>query len=170
MAVPEFIYNHDVAGLYDRCNRFLQEMHKSVSSSTSDMNLFDQNRLLSYLNAIRAYHAWVMGQPLLDLPETHPRQIALASPPELAEPESEIVQDIVRMITLGRDELVNSQSARDPASLNVFDSTRLTAIVDKIEAYITSYVQAVTPLDLPESSPLHQMTGPGRKGVVGTGA
>lgn len=165
--VPEFVYNHDIAGLYDRFNRFLAEMNKSVSSATSQMNQFDQTRLTSYLNAVRAYHDWVINQPNLDLPETHPRKIALAPPVVRAESDSEIIQDIGRLMTLARDELVNSQSARDPANLNPFDSARLLAMVGKVEAYLTDYVTKATPLDLPESSPLHGMTGPGRGGVIG---
>lgn len=159
------VYNHDLVGLYDRINRFLEEVNKSVSAGSSYLNAADKQRLNSYLQAIREYQAFVTGAPQLDLPETSPRQYTLKPAPQLPEPESEICADIQRMFTLARDELMRCQSARQPAGLNTFDDQRLTAIVDKVESYLTGYVDTATPLDLPESAPAMAMTGHGRTGV-----
>ena len=146
-------------------NRFLVEFIKAVSSETSEMNEFDQGRCASYLNAIDSYHAWVIAQPQLDLPETAPREYELETPPATPAVENESINDIVRMLVVARDELVNSQSARNAAGLNPFDSGRLTAIITKVRAFLTDYIQTVTPLDLPESSPKAASSGPGRLGV-----
>jgi hypothetical protein len=159
------VYNHDVVGLYDRINRFLEEVNKSVSASGSYITDPDKNRLRTYLAAVQSYHDWVMSAPELDLPETHPREYTLKEVPVLAEPESEIVDDIQRMMVVMRDELTNSQSARMHSKLNVFDSARLIAVVEKVNRYLTDYVEQATPLDLPESSPAMLMTGPGRTGT-----
>lgn len=159
-------YNHDVAGLYRRVNRFIVELLKSVSSVGSQVNEFDQTRLSSYIGAIRSYHAWVAAQPQLDLPETHPRAIQLEAPPVVPnEVENESVRDVVYLMEIARDELVNGQSSRNGSGLVSFDSARLTAIVDKIEALLLSYIQNVTPLDLPESSPSRIMVTSGQVGV-----
>lgn len=160
-----FVYNHDICGLHRRMNRFIEELVKSVSSSTSQVNSFDISRLQSYLGALRAYRDWVVAQPQLDLPESHPKQHELLADPEVPQLENESIGDVIRMMELAREELVNSQSARDPAGLNQFDLSRLTAVIDKIDAFLTSYVNVATPLDLPESSPQAALSGPGRKGV-----
>lgn len=162
---PTFVYNHDVAGLHRRINRFVVEMAKSVSNSVSQFTQYDQDRLLSYLNAIRAYVNWVVSQPLLDLPETSPREYTLDSNPTWEVVENEAVVDVLRMLELVRDEIVHGQSARLSSSLIKYDVDRLNAIVDKIEAFINAYVATITPLDLPESSPMRSVATSGRTGV-----
>jgi hypothetical protein len=160
------VYNHDVKGLCERLNRFREEVYKSVSSGLAGMNQFDVARLTSYINAIRTYQAWVLAQPQLDLPETHPREYLVE--PAIAmndSVESEDANMILTLLGLASDELANCQSARMPSGLISFDSDRLKAVVDKTEAFLVSYVQVATPLDLPESSPQEPMTGPGKLGV-----
>lgn len=159
------VNNHDVAGLYSRINRFIEELIKSVSSGTSQVNAFDATRIKSYLNAIEVYTDWVLAQPQLDLPETHPRKIVLAESPAVSQVENESLNDLIRLFEILRDEIVNSQSARDGAGLNKFDSERLKSIVEKAKNFISSYVEGVSPLDLPESSPVRAGSGPGRTGI-----
>lgn len=167
MATPTqaFVYNHDIIGFYTRLNRFLIELLKSQSSGVSQLNAFDQARLKAYLANVRGYHAWVTAQPQLDLPETSPRQWPLDEAPTIEIVENEEVNDIVRMLVLARDELTGSQSARLSSGLIKFDSDRFTAMVTKVEAFLDTYVNPLTPLDLPESSPDAAMSGPGKTGV-----
>lgn len=162
---PTFVYNHDVAGLHRRINRFIVECAKGVSNSVSQFTDYDQERLLSYLGAIRAYVNWVVSQPLLDLPETSPREYPLDGNPVWDVVENEAVVDVLRMLELVRDEIVNGQSARLSSSLVKFDVSRINAIVDKIEAFIRDYVATITPLDLPESSPMRAIATTGKTGV-----
>lgn len=159
------VYNHDIVGIYNRVNRFVEELVKSVSSGVSQMNAFDQARLLSYLKNISTYLAWVTAQPQLDLPETHPRLYALPEAPEPVTVENEEVDDVVRMLLVARDEIINSQSARQGSGLIPFDASRFLAVVKKCEAFMADYVATVTPLDLPESSPTDPMSGGGKVGV-----
>lgn len=159
------VNNHDVVGLYNRINRFLVELFKAVSSQTSEMNEFDQGRLEKYLAAIDTYSKWVTDQPQLDLPETAPKLYALEEPPEVTVVENENINDVIRILTLCRDELINSQSARTPAGLNAFDSSRLTAIVAKVRAFLETYIKPITPLDMPESSPKAESSGSGITGI-----
>lgn len=161
----EVVYNHDVAGIQRRINRFIVEMIKSVSNSGSLMNDFDQKRLASYLSAIKSYVSWVTGQPNLDLPETSPRAYPLDANPTYDLVENESVVDVVRMLELVRDEVVNSQSARNAAGLTKFDEARLLAIVTKVENFLATYIAAVTPLDLPESSPMRVAATAGKTGI-----
>jgi len=163
--MADLVLNHDIAGLHARINRFIEELIKSVSSGTSQMNDFDQARLKTYLDAIDTYHDWVLAQPHLDLPETHPRQIELEENPVIPDTENENVNDCNRMLAIARDELIHGQSARNAAQLNKFDSSRLRALTDKVRKFLNDYIKTTTPLDLPESSPQALHTGEGRKGI-----
>lgn len=157
--------NHDVLGLFNRINRFIVEMFKSVSSQSSEVNEFDTNRCLSYLDAIDRFHDWIIAQPQLDLPETSPRIYMLDQPPIWTETENESVNDIVRLFELARDELIHSQTSRHGSNIIGFDSSRFRDIIEKTRKFITDYVIPTTPLDLPESSPKRDTSGTGETGI-----
>jgi hypothetical protein len=159
------VYNHDVAGLHARMNRFLKEMALSQSNASSQMIDYDQTRLKSYIGAARTYMDWIVAQPLLDLPETHPTVYPLDVDPVLPEIENEAVRDILRMMILAREELVNGQSARMASGLIKYDEARVRAVIDKVDSFLTTYIQVVTPLDFPESSPQDPIAPAGRIGV-----
>ncbi len=158
-------YNHDVSGFHRRINRFIIELYKSVSSSGSLVNSFDKIRLASYLRAIRAYQKWVTDQPELDLPDTHPRSYPLDENPDISDLENESIVDAIRMLELMRDELTRGQSSRNAAGLTSHDDKRLTAMINKVDSFLTTYIEEITPLDLPESSPQTEMSGEGQTGV-----
>lgn len=160
-------YNHDVAGLCTRIHRFQVELKKSVSSGTSLVNEFDQARLDSYLRAVRVYRDWIISQPQLDLPESHPRllEVPLLPDDDVDGIENESLRDAARILNLAIIEMANSQSSRHASGLVVFDVNRLTAIVEKVQALLDNYMKVVDPLDLPESSPTYAMSGPGKGGI-----
>lgn len=161
------IMNHDVAGLCHRINRYAFETKKSQSANVSSFSEFEAERLRSYLNALRTYHSWVMEQPLLDLPESAPEDVFVRDFPEKEDLENESASDLYQLLKLMYVELVNSQSARLASGLMSHDSKRFTALVDKAENFLNSYVSEVAPLDLPESSPRAPMSGHGNRGVLG---
>jgi hypothetical protein len=162
---PIMTYNTDVDGICRRINRFIKEVFLSQSSGVSATITFDVTRIQNYVKAIRAYVAWSVAMPLLDLPETGPTAITMAANPILPVIENESLYDIAVMLELARDELVNSQSSRMSTNLIPFDRDRLIAIMDKIDNFILNYIQTNTPLDLPESSPMAPVSGPGATGV-----
>lgn len=159
------VFNDDIAGIYRRINKFLEELQKSASSNVADINDFDKTRVLSYLASLTAYVNWIVDQPLLDLPETHPKILELESPPELLPVENLMVKDLMRLFERVRDEILSSQSARNATGLISFDEKRMRAVIEKAEKFIDSYVSKVTPIDLPESSPREASTGSGRTGI-----
>lgn len=163
--VPAKSYNHDIVGLVQRVQRFVEELAGSSSSGVSGMNTYDQARLKSYLDAITAYQAWIMANPQLDLPETN--RMLWDVKPLIGVPsvENESIQDILRMLHVTCVELLNSQSARMPSGLNAFDAARLTAMVTKVGNLLANYIAKSDPLDLPESSPAVPMTAPGASGI-----
>lgn len=163
----DFIVNHDAVGIYDRLARIYTELARSQSAPISGMVTGDKVRLRSYITELRAFQSWVMAQPELDLPESHPRPYVLEEFPSEIDVESEEIATILRLIRAAAVELVNSQSARMPCRLQPFDAARQTAIVDKVEAFLVNFVEKVTPVDLPESSPQEALPPDGALGVVG---
>lgn len=153
MANEAKVFNDDIGGLYNRCNRYITELYRSASANVSDVNPFDLTRTTAYLSELEKYTAWVVGQPALDLPETHPQQLTLADAPVVPDIENLMVEDIIRLMERGRDELILSQSARNATGLIKFDLLRWSMVLAKTNQYLATYVKDVTPVDLPESSP-----------------
>jgi len=159
------IFNDDIVGIYRRINRFIEELQKSASSNVADINIYDKIRLQSYLDALSIYLDWIVAQPSLDLPETHPKAIELENVPLVQDVENLMIRDFVRLLERGRDEIINSQSARNATGLISFDQGRLRAVVEKAQKYLETYVDKVTPIDFPESSPASPDSGSGRTGI-----
>lgn len=162
---PTYVYNVDIVGVYNRLNRFIVEVFRSVSANVSMMSTFDQQRLQSYITNLNGYLIWVTAQPNLDLPETSPRAYALEPLATRADTENEEANDVINHLELMRDELINSQSARLGSGLIKFDMGRLGAALVKTEAFLTTYIANLTPLDLPESSPQDPIVPGGNTGV-----
>jgi len=160
------VLNHDVVAYVARLDRFMEELHKSASSGVSEMNVFDQTRLQTYISALRALKAHQESQPQLDLPESHGNfKWEVGAGPQLEGVENESINDALRLLKTARFELVNSQAARVGAGWNEHDSLRVNSYVDKIESLLTNYIQVATPLDMPESSPFAERSGSGRLGI-----
>lgn len=157
-------YNIDVHSIVRRYNRILEEIARSQSSGVSFTNPFDVNRIASYVIAMRNFQNFVVAQPLLDCPETGPTEIALPENPRMPVLENESMMDVINLVEIARDEVANSQSARMPTNLLKFDKDRQDSYLAKIEQ-LMMYIASSEPLDLPESSPMQDVTGSGRQGV-----
>lgn len=157
-------YNIDVHSIVRRYNRILEEIARSQSSGVSFTNPFDVNRIASYVIAMRNFQNFVVAQPLLDCPETGPTEIALPENPRMPVLENESMMDVINLVEIARDEVANSQSARMPTNLLKFDKDRQDSYLGKIEQ-LMMYIASSEPLDLPESSPMQDVTGSGRQGV-----
>lgn len=159
------VYNHDISGIFRRINRFVVEARDCASNAQSRISDADLARLKTYHGSILSYVDWVAKQPQLDMPEGSLRLIALDANPVVPVIENDDLLDLITLYAACRDEAVNSQSARMPSGLLAFDRARLENIVRKADDFLTSYVAKVSPLDLPESSPMREISGPGRIGV-----
>lgn len=158
------VCNIDIDSAIRRINRSIVEVIKSQSSGLSYTLTHDDRRWRHQLAALRAFLARAVTAPILDCPETGPTAIEVDKNPEVPRLENESAFDLVAILEIMRDEIGNSQSARLPSSLMQFDYDRAMSYIDKAEQLL-DYVMAQEPLDLPESSPMHEMTGPGRTGV-----
>lgn len=162
---PPGVYNIDVTYLADKLARYAGEVQMSVSSNVAFVNAFDMARLQDYLTDIDAAVAYVLAQPQLDLPESHPMLHAIQSFPEMRDMESDEWDHVVRLLRSGYIELVNSQSARLGAGLMPFDARRVSALIAKTRQWLDDYVSKRSPMDLPETSPQQAMSPAGAAGV-----
>lgn len=157
-------FNIDVHSIVRRYNRMLIEITKSQSSGISQTMPFDVTRIESYISAMGAFIDFVVGQPLLDCPETGPTEIQLPENPVVPFLENESAYDVMQLLQIARDEIAASQSSRIPTNLVSFDYERQKSYLAKVSSLL-AYIKSSEPLDLPESSPGVAMTGSGRLGV-----
>jgi len=162
---PYGVYNLDVTYLADKLARYAAEVQMSVSSNVAFVNEFDMARLHGYLTDIDSAMAYILAQPQLDLPESHPMLNPIQPFPDMRDMESDEWDHVVRLLRSGYIELVNSQSARLGAGLMPFDARRVSALVAKTRQWLTEYVSKRSPMDLPETSPQQPMSPAGRAGV-----
>ena len=162
---PTISYNLDVVYINDKICRYAGEVIKAVSANLAHVNTFDMARALNYLDDLDAAVAYVLAQPQLDMPETHPRERKLQAFPEVPNMENDELDHVVRLLESARLEVINSQSGRMAAGLLPFDAARVTALVAKNRAWLTTFVTARSPMDLPETSPQQLITGDGAGGV-----
>lgn len=162
---PASIYNLDVTYLADKLARYAGEVQMSVSSNVAFVNEFDMARLQAYLTDIDAAVAYVLNQPQLDLPESHPMLHAIQPFPAQRDMESDEWDHVFRLLRSGYIELVNGQSSRLGAGLMPFDARRISALVAKTRQWLDDYVTKRSPMDLPETSPQQAMSAAGKAGV-----
>jgi hypothetical protein len=162
---PTFSYNLDVVYINDKICRYGGEVMKAVSSNLAHVNAFDMARTMKYLDDLDAAVSYVLAQPQLDMPETHPRERALQPLPAVPNMENDELDHVVRLLEACRFELINSQSSRMPAGMLPFDASRVSALIEKTRQWLVTFVTARAPMDLPETSPQEIMTGSGRGGV-----
>lgn len=166
--VPErhaaYTYNIDVHSCARRYNRMIVEVTRSQSSGISYALPFDMARVKAYIAQMQGFLAYIVAQPLLDCPETGPTLIPMPENPVIPPIENESAMDLVHLIEIARDEIGNSQSSRMPTNLIKFDYDRQMSYLAKMQTLLT-YVEKAEPLDLPESSPMMPVSGPGARGV-----
>jgi hypothetical protein len=163
--MAEQVVNHDICGICRRLDDFIFELLHSQSANVHDVSEADQGRLRAYIAAWNSYVDWVTEEPELDLPETSPRMHEIGPHPEVVAVENAAINDCVRLLVVTRDELINSQSARKSTGLLIFDAGRAKAAMTKLDRLLENYISKIQPMDLPESSPEHQLQPPGRTGV-----
>jgi len=162
---PPSIYNLDCTYVADKIARYAGEVMHSVSAGVAFVNEFDMARLMNYLTDLDSAVAYIIAQPQIDLPESHPMMQPIEPFPSVVNMESDEWDHVVRLLRAGYIELVNSQSARLGAGLLPFDAKRVTSLVAKCRAWLTDYVAQRMPMDLPETSPQNLMPAQGRLGV-----
>jgi len=122
----------------------------------------DKNRWYSYLEALVTYFDWMVDQPQQDLVEWHPTELDLGVAPALTPIENEAAQDLIQQFDALDYEMGHCQSAQMHTSMMEHDERRFREITEKINNFITDYIEPIQPLDMPESSPRAASSGKGR--------
>lgn len=160
------VFNDNIYILHRRLNRFMFELAKDQSANVSDVTVYLQERIKSYIAELRNYLTWIEEHGgVLDLPESHPVAIPLDPDPVIPPIENEMVLEFVMMLKRAKVEMINSNSARYPSGIISHDRKRFQAVIDRMDEFLSSYVTKITPVDQPESTPRIKDTGEGRKGI-----
>jgi len=170
------VINQDIAGLAERIDSILVEVLMNQSSGLEDFRDADKTRVGSYFKQLKDYKAWVIDQPEVDSPQTHPEKHPIEylsnketiTDPETSEehvivqnPENKSVRDLSRMLRTLLGEMVLSASRRMPNGMTSHDANRFDMHIAKMEAFMASYVEDNQPADMPETNPSSPMTGHG---------
>ena len=167
--------NSNMVGLVERIDESLVEMLLSTSASVNVFREADQLRINSYFTAWEKLVAFMASDPELDSPQTSPQKIPVVfksnldaiidedgeSQPIVQDPENKALRDLTRDMRTLMGEMALSNSRRLPNGISDHDNKRFDMHLSKMRAYMTAYVQEVTPLDLPETSPAHAESGHG---------
>jgi hypothetical protein len=140
-------------------------MFLSQSANHSLIKNADMARYRKYITSLRRLLTFSKSVPEQDLPETSPRFYAIRDNPSVPDVENEMVNHLVNLMVLCRDEMDNSQSARYSSGIHDSDYLRSNQYMDRMEVFLTEYAEEVMPLDLPESSPRAAITEPGKTGI-----
>lgn len=144
--------NQDIVGLVRRANRFTTELIKSQSGGVTGVQTDDLTRLKSYSAALTAYKTWVVSQPELDMPVSHPTEHPLGDFPDFGEVKSDSLYDVITMLGKLREELIGCNSSNLGSGLTDPDAKRFDKIMEKVNAFVTDYIEHTDPLDAPETS------------------
>ena len=144
--------NYDIIGGVERFDKVIGEIAQSESADGGAQSSFDRVRIDSYNAVLRSYMATVAAQTgLVDLPHTYPTPYPIkywsnTLDVEVRNPAS---RNLLIMYTQGMEQLSKSASAGHSNGITPHDYQRFVQIMDKIEAFLTDYVDQVTPVDMP---------------------
>ncbi len=145
--------NFNIKSIYSQLNIFIVEMQASASAGTQDVLDDDKTRIKSWINALAEYSDKVLkGTKMLDLPNVHPRPKTLEDPPAKSNPVNKFLAELIDMIAEIRDQLMESSSSNISNGLITFDQIRLDNGIQKLDDYMTDFVDMVEPLDEPETT------------------
>ena len=169
MAVEDRTYsvrsmcNRDLAGLVERIDEVIYEISRSQSEGLLDLRVADRNRIDSYNNRLERYVEWVVSEPEVDAPESHPSQVNITyiSETEDDDAENKALRDLIRMYRVLMQEMSLSASNRMPNGISSHDKGRFDQHLAKIRSFLTAYVDQTQPVDMPESQPSSAQTDHG---------
>lgn len=151
--MPTITNNFNIKAVYSQVNIFIVEMQASASAGTQTLLEDDKTRINSWINALQEYSDKVLkGTKMLDLPNVHPRGKTLPDPPPKQEVVNKFITELVDMLVEVRDQLLESSSSNISNGLITFDQVRYDNGLQKLDDYMTSYVEEVEPLDEPETT------------------
>ena len=157
------VYNADIVAYHNLCNRIIEEQIYSQSSNTQKYKEADLKRLKIFSSALRFQMdvAKDVGNEY-DLPKTDPRVYALSANPTVKLVRNDMVNHVVNLLVLCRDEMIASPSAQDSSGMQDDDYDRGQANVQRIDNFVKEVIEVVSPLPFLESAPKEPIQGPGK--------
>lgn len=151
--MPTITNNFNIKAVYSQVNIFIVEMQASASAGTQTLLDDDKSRINTWIDSLQEYSDKVLkGTKMLDLPNVHPRGKTLPDPPAKKEVTNKFITELVDMLVEIRDQLLESSSSNISNGLITFDQIRYDNGLQKLDDYMTTYVEEVEPLDEPETT------------------
>ena len=144
--------NYDIIGGVERFDKVIGEIAQSESADGGANSEFDRARIDSYNSAIRAYMGTVAAQTgTVDLPHTYPTPYPIRywSNTLDVEVRNPAVRNLLVLYLQGMEQLSKSASAGHSNGISPHDYNRFLMIMDKIETFLTDYIDQATPIDFP---------------------
>ena len=158
---PNEVRNMDICGLVERIDRVIYETMTSESSALNELNEFDVQRQINYSASLRAYASTMNSASVMDLPHSYPHMYKIHYATEEVDVEdikNKGLRDIIRFYLNAMVQLSRSESADKSNAFHPADYTRFLLIMDRIDQYISSYLQSTLPVDFPKSSEFEKET------------
>lgn len=152
---PTTVRNPDIVGSVERADRYAYDMAKFESASINEITDFDVIRIQSYNSALRTYITTLEQAPATDNPHSYPGMYNiyyLTQDFDFDTVKNKAIRDIIRQYVNLWVNLSRSESADKSNGFLGFDYQRAMTHLDRIDYYISAYIQQALPLDLPESS------------------
>ena len=144
--------NYDIIGGVERFDKIIGEIAQSESADGGANSSFDRTRVDTYNAALRAYMSTIAAQTgQVDLPHSYPT----AYPIEYWSNTLDVtvrnpsVRNLLVLYLQGMEQLSKSASAGHSNGITPHDYNRFLLIMDKIEAFLTDYIDQATPIDFP---------------------
>jgi hypothetical protein len=152
---PSTVRNMDVVGIAERIDRTMYEIATSESSTLNSLEQYDLERIEMYNAALRTYASFINSSVMMDLPHSTPTQFTikfLTQGLDLDSTKNRVLRDLLRLYSSALLQWTRSESADKSNGWYPFDYDRFLLIMDRIDGYLSQYVESALPLDLPESS------------------
>ena len=147
------IRNNDLVGAVERIDICVAELARSESADSGGAQIFDRARIDMYNRQIDEYMNYVVAQTgKVDVPHTYPTyyDIDYISNELNVDITNKAMRDLLRLYLQMMEQLSKSGSAGWSNGIQQHDYGRYVLIRDKIQAFLTDYVDVVTPVDMPE--------------------
>jgi hypothetical protein len=157
--------NNDLVGAVERIDICIAELARSESADSGGAQIFDRQRIDMYNKQIDEYMDYVVSVTgKVDVPHTYPTRYDISyisNTLEHVDITNKAMRDLIRLYLQMMEQLSKSGSASWSNGIEQHDYNRYVMIRDKIQSFLTDYVDVVTPVDMPEYTSFSQEGGAG---------
>lgn len=148
------VRNLHVRSLIERADASIVNILKCESCNSQTLRPADATRFKSYVSELRRWRAFVISEPFLDLPKSHPNVLVLdyVGQDESRHVQNRSCRDLAALFEAVIVELAESESAMLASGLQKFDDDRIVALMDQMD-HLIEFMENDEPYDKPESSP-----------------